>query len=302
MRALKFLPVAALILGCQSTPAPIVRTWELPTGVKTAQVNGYEMAYVEQGSGVPVIFVHGAAVDYRYFTAQMEPFSAKYRTIAVSLRRYYPEPWRGDGEFSLNQQVVDLTAFINWLGVGPVHLIGHSRGGTVALYTATKIPGMVRTLTLAEGGAGMPAFSPTDPVAVERRRVTMTAIAEKLKQGDTDAGLEMFAEYVSGPGAWKTMPDATKNSFRANAWTLVAAEKDTPTWAPLSCDDVKRLDMPVLLLEGERTPAHYRTILDNIQACLRRSTREVVRNSSHGTPRANPQGFSAAVMGFIAAH
>ena len=41
----------------------------------------------------------------------MEPFAAKYRTIAVSLRRYYPEPWRGDGEFSLNQKVEDLAAF-----------------------------------------------------------------------------------------------------------------------------------------------------------------------------------------------
>ena len=197
MRALKFLLVAALIVGCRSTPPPIVRTWELPAGVKTAQVNGYEMAYLEQGAGDAVILVHGAGVDYRYWAAQMEPLSVKYRTIAVSLRRYYPEPWRGDGDFSLDQQVADLAAFVKQLNAGPVHLVGHSRGGTVALYTTSRIPGMVRTLTFAEGGAAMAAFSPTDPVLAERRGVAMRAMTEKLKQGETDAGLEVFVDVDS---------------------------------------------------------------------------------------------------------
>ncbi|MGJ7497923.1 alpha/beta fold hydrolase [Variovorax sp. RT4R15] len=302
MRALKFLPVVALILGCQSTPQPVARTWELPAGVKTMQVNGYDMAYVERGSGDPVIFVHGAGVDYRYWAAQMEPFSAKFRTIAVSLRRYYPEPWRGDGDFSLNQQVADLEAFIRQLNAGPVHLVGHSRGGSVALYTTSKIPRMVRTLTFAEGGTGMPAFFPTDPVLAERRGIALRAMTEKLKKGETEAGLEIFMDYVSGPGAWKTTSDGTKNSLRANAWTLAAAEIDTPTWAPYTCEDARRLNVPVLLLEGESTPGTFKATLDNVQACLPRNTRGVVKNSSHGTPRANPQGFNTAVMTFIAAH
>lgn len=85
-----------------------VRDWDLPPGAKAQQVNGYDMAYVEKGSGTPVVFVHGASVDYRYFMAQMEPFALKYRAIAVSLRHYYPERWKDEGEFSLDQQVADL--------------------------------------------------------------------------------------------------------------------------------------------------------------------------------------------------
>ena len=128
-----------------SAPLVLPRSWVLPEGVKTLAVNGYEMAYTERGSGPPVVLVHGAGWDFRYWDGQMEPFSAKHRTIAVSLRHYYPEPWRGDGEFGMTEHVADLIAFIKQLGVGAVHLVGHSRGGTVALYAVTTDPSIAKT-------------------------------------------------------------------------------------------------------------------------------------------------------------
>src|SRR5262245_35707642 len=248
MRASIIFAFAVLVSACQTGPRSIARTWELPSGVKVAPVNGYEMAYVERGAGVPLILVHGSGVDYRYFANQMEPLSAKYRTIAVSLRRYYPEPWRGEGDFSLNQPAADLVAFIRSLGAGPVHLVGHSRGGTTALYATRMAPELIRSLTFADGGLGMPAFAPDDPVVRDRRTTALRAMAEKLSKGETDAGLEIFVDFVNGPGAWKTTPDGTRQSLRDNAWTLAAAEADTATWAPFTCDDAKRLDVPVLLL------------------------------------------------------
>ena len=43
------------------------------------------MAYIEQGQGPPLVLVHGALIDYRYWAAQVEQFSAAHRVIAVSL-------------------------------------------------------------------------------------------------------------------------------------------------------------------------------------------------------------------------
>src|ERR1700758_4119645 len=82
--------------------------WPLPPGVKTLHVNGYPMAYVEHGAGVPVMLVHGTNGDYRSFAPQMAPLGARYRAIAVSLRHYYPEPWDGEGEFSARQHGEDV--------------------------------------------------------------------------------------------------------------------------------------------------------------------------------------------------
>lgn len=296
------LGTGLLLAACQSGPAIVPRTWELPAGVKALQVNGYEMAYVERGTGVPLVLVHGSGVDYRYFAAQMEPLSTRYRVIAVSLRHYYPEPWRGGGEFRLNQHAADLAAFIRALNAGPAHVVGHSRGGTTGLYAARLAPDLFRSLTFAEGGAGMTDFAPEEPAVRDRRTSSYQAMSEAMAKGDTERGLEIFMEYVNGPGAWKTTPDRIKQSLRDNAWTLAAANADTAAWAPFSCDDMKRLRTPVLLLGGESSPPNFGATLDKVQSCLQRPERRVISKSAHSMPRMNPDAFNTAVLAFVSSH
>src|SRR5690348_8540541 len=60
--------------------------------MSTATVNGVDLAYVEQGQGEPVLFVHGGVGDYRAWDQQMNAFGAGYRAIALSCRGYWPNP------------------------------------------------------------------------------------------------------------------------------------------------------------------------------------------------------------------
>jgi pimeloyl-ACP methyl ester carboxylesterase len=53
------------------------------------------MAYQENGTGMPLVLVHGAMNDYRCWNFQIPVFAAHYRVIAVSLRHYFPN--RGTG-------------------------------------------------------------------------------------------------------------------------------------------------------------------------------------------------------------
>jgi hypothetical protein len=85
-----FFSIAALLgvlAGCQTTTA---LTWQLPQGVKTTEINGYPMAYAEQGSGPTVVLVHGAMCDYRCWSPSMPALSKNYRVVSVSLRHHYP--------------------------------------------------------------------------------------------------------------------------------------------------------------------------------------------------------------------
>ena len=107
----------------------------------TLRVNGYDMAFVERGTGAPLLLVHGTLCDYRQWTGQMASFGGHYRTIALSLRHCWPEHWDGEGDdFTVQQHVADVASFISALEAGPVHLLGHSRGGHLAFRVAQNFP------------------------------------------------------------------------------------------------------------------------------------------------------------------
>jgi esterase len=109
--------------------------------MQTLSVNGYDMAYLEIGTGRPLVCVHGTLGDFRTWSAVLGPLSKDHRVISVSLRHFFPEHWDGVGDdYLMVQHVADVIGFLEKLGDGPVNLMGHSRGGHIAFRTAQLRP------------------------------------------------------------------------------------------------------------------------------------------------------------------
>src|SRR6202035_3547346 len=116
-------------------------------------VNGYDMAYLELGSGPPLVCVHGTLGDFRTWSAVIGPLSKDYRVISISLRHFFPEHWDGvGGDYLMARHVADMIAFLERLDAGPIDLMGHSRGGHIAFRIAEQRPELLRRLVLAEPG------------------------------------------------------------------------------------------------------------------------------------------------------
>src|ERR1700758_5182381 len=116
--------------------------------IAVGQIN---LAYLESGTGEPVVLVHGIPTDYRAWTGQIEPFASKYHVIAYSRRLAQPNQNSMEYENStVENNSADLVGLIEGLGISPVHLVGHSYGGFAAAYCASTHPQLIRTLTLIE--------------------------------------------------------------------------------------------------------------------------------------------------------
>jgi len=274
--------------------------WPLPEGIKSVEVNGYPMAYRESGNGKPLILVHGSLNDYRYWNSEIGVFAEQYRVIAISLRHYFPEPWDGRGDdFSILQHADDLAEFTRKLELGPVHLLGHSRGGAVVLNVAVRHPEVIRTLILADA-SGLEALLPDTPEAKALSAETQQLVdrlAVDLAKGDREAALRAYLDKVVGPGRWELMHPDYKQILFDNAATAMRPEER----ASLSREGIRKLQFPILPLTGEQSPKRYGEMARAIRRCASENVREpiVISNASHAMNRNNPQAFNRAVLGFL---
>lgn len=115
--------------------------------------------YVEQGSGEPLVLLHGNDDSHAYFTAQIPAFAKRYHVYAVDTRGHGSSP-RGEKPFSLDTFADDLRDFFDEHGLARAHVLGFSDGGNIALLFALKYPDRVDKLIL--DGANL------DPDGVER--------------------------------------------------------------------------------------------------------------------------------------
>jgi esterase len=279
------------------SPLPAAPKWPLPAGLKSVEVNGYDMAYQEAGSGAPLVLVHGALVDYRYWSEQVPKFAKNYRVIAVSLRHYYPEKWDGKGDdFSYEQHAADVAALIKKLNLGKVHLLGHSRGGGVVVNIAKTHPEVIKTLILADA-TGFESMLPktSDEDAENASADRIRTLQKNLADGNVELGLQTFVDSLGAPGAWASRSAESKQQFIDNLGTATQMAVAPPT----SCEQVAKFDFPILLVHGERSAKRFSAMSVALRKCKDVPEPTVIPNAAHGMMRDNPSAFNAAVADFL---
>src|SRR5215472_11411648 len=223
--------------------------------MKRLRVDDYDMAYIEVGAGPPLLCIHGSLGDFRTWSPVLGPLSQRRHVIVPSLRRFFPEHWDGHGTgFTIARHVADTIGFIAALGLGPLDLMGHSRGGHIAFRVAQQRPDLVRRLILAEpGGALDPSLDPDGEAArMPQLREHFEAAAKVLAAGDIDRGLQIFFDGSEGPDVWRTMSELTKQPFRDNARTMIGQINEQRP--PFTRADAEAVKTPTLLIGGSDTP------------------------------------------------
>jgi pimeloyl-ACP methyl ester carboxylesterase len=287
----------SLVIPSSATSAPLA---------KEVEINGVRLPYVEQGSGEPVVFVHGVPSDLRSWEPVREGIAKKYHFIAYTQRYFGTGPWPDDGKnLSVATLADDLAKFIATLNAGPVHLVGWSYGGQVITTAAVKNPSLVRSLILYEASVAsmLPTDSAEGKAAREDRAKMLAPVIAAAKAGDAVQAAKLLQEAVFQipPGEFDRFPQDRQTRVLDNARTLplVFAAPPPPV---ITCDMLKSFARPTLVMRGEKTQAFYTLIAEAIGKCVPGAQLVVLPNVNHDGPVRDPAAFSAAVLDFLSKH
>jgi pimeloyl-ACP methyl ester carboxylesterase len=257
---------------------------------------------ISAGSGDPVVFVHGAFCDYRFWEGQIEAVGRSCHAVAVSLSGFHPGPVLAPSEFSAERHVAELTEFVAGFGV-PVHLVGHSRGGRIALNVAAKRNSAVRSLVLIEPGGEMdpnfllsqPQAQAKAPAGPDMREQAMLLI----QSGRREEGMRHYIDSGHGAGRWDRLPPSVKRILLSNAETIAGMVRDRS--APLAAEPSRNISCPTLLIDGSDSPPIFSRVLDALEKYLPKSRRHRVSGADHFFPWERPAELNHLLLEWLRA-
>ena len=313
--------LVSLAVGCshKRTPAPETTPTLTPppprpppvavSDLRAMRVNGTVLSYRLAGEqGTPVVFIHGSYGDLDDWRAQTEAFARTHRVFIYSRRYHPPNPPLDDGRvYSPHLHAEDLAALLPLLGLSPAYVVGSGYGGYIALALAQEHPDLVRALVLEEPPA-LP-FLLRSPAGDSLRRALIANGLDPARaafaRGDSVAALRLFVDGMADQaGRFDNLSAAGRarvvvHSFEMRREMLADRQDYLPV---LDCRALGRLVMPVLLIQGERSPRMYHIITNELAHCLQSDTVVTIPGTGYATNSANPGIYNRTVLQYLATH
>jgi pimeloyl-ACP methyl ester carboxylesterase len=202
--------------------------------VPTVHANGLDVGYEVHGAGPPLVILHGATSSGREdFAAQIPLLARGFLVHVPDARGHAATRWDARDGFRHDWLVDDLAAFADALGLATFHLVGFSMGAMTALQFASRAPERLRTLVI---------------VGITTQREPRASVARRLMdpgrvdREDPDWAAELARRHdpVQGEGAWRHL--------------LPAIAADVAAQPLLAPRDLRRIELPALVVAGDRDP------------------------------------------------
>ena len=262
--------------------------------MEKVEVDGLQIAYERAGSGPAVVLLHGYVGDARTtWRPQLDGLSDEFTVVA------WDAPGAGQSTdppegFGLDGYARCLAGFIATLRLDAPSIAGLSFGGILALALQRRHGALSSALVLASAYAGWAGSLPAD--VAEQRLLQALALADGTPAAFVDALLPtMFS---------KTMPRETVDGFRASMEAF--HPRGFRAMAQASAEDARDalplVDVPTLLLYGERDVRAPLTVREALQAAIPGSKLAVLPDAGHVCNLEAPDEFNAAVRAFLRGH
>ncbi|HEX4325470.1 MAG TPA: alpha/beta hydrolase [Burkholderiales bacterium] len=261
------------------------------------QHGNFSIDYTDEGRGETVVLIHSSVSGNRQWRALTEGLSDRYRVRAINLFGYGETTrWPGAKPQSLYAQAQLVLALCRDVQ-SPVHLVGHSFGGAVALKTASLLGAWLGSLVLLEPNPFHLLQQAGRTQAYLEARSLRDHVQSYGAVGDWAAVAERFADYWLGDGAWSAMPEKRRAAFmdalppNIHEWDAVMEEQ-----APIA--EWKLPATRTLVVSDPATRRPVREIVELFrEACPHWSFQSI--EGGHMAPLTHPERVNPLVRGFL---
>ena len=254
------------------------------------QLGDLTMNYMDQGSGQPIVFIHGLGESALSWRNQLEHFSKTHRVIAMDLRGHGSSRG-GEESISMKQFADDCVALIDALGISRAHFVGLSMGGLVLQEMAKSAQQRMLSLSLCNTAAFV-----GDGAAGK--------LPERLAKID-ETSMDDMADFI----VRTCMPYAYDQSVYDAAFAIFRANRKQPykaaTVATFSVDfrgTLENITVPTHVLTGEFDQSTPVSAAKYIHEHISGSELSILSGVGHLSKLENPQLFNSSVGAFIAKH
>jgi pimeloyl-ACP methyl ester carboxylesterase len=254
--------------------------------------------HTDDGHGQPVVLIHSSVSANRQWRALTDALKDRYRVLAINLFGYgETTPWPGSSSQSLYAQAKLVLALCEDLGA-PVHLVGHSFGGSVALKAARLLGPRVGSLILLEPNPFYLLKQHGRTEAFLESRSLRDHVKCFGSLGDWPKVAERFADYWLGDGSWSTMPEKRRAAFADSLppnfyeWDAVMEEETT-------VEEWKGLSAKTLVVSDAATRLPVREIVDIFARACPHWTFHTIPEGGHMAPLTRPELINPVVRQFL---
>lgn len=264
-------------------------------------VNGTRLFYELNGTGPPLVLVHGAWTDHASWSEVASELANSF-TVLTYDRGGHSQSDSPPGRKGIEHDRADLIGLVTTLQLGPAHIVGNSSGGSIVLHTAATRPDIFQSLIVHEPPlVDLLSDDPAFAKVAQSLKEVLEPVVRMIERGEHHEAAKFFMETVAfGPNSWDQVPERVRKTWVQNARTFLD-EAQEPLYQSLDLNDVAGFPRPVLLTYGDQSQPYFPAVVATLSRATPQARTHEFTDVGHVPHVTHPQEYSRALAEFLAA-